>query len=66
MYSRFEDERKKVIDKPQPDSWEDFERDMNTGINKFIPEGVKDGLASNKRMNDRYIQNTGVCNAGSK
>jgi hypothetical protein len=65
MYN-FEDERKKVIDKPQPESWEDFEHDMSTGINKFEPEGVNDGLVSNKRMNDRYIPNSGGCNVRSK
>lgn len=65
MYN-FEDERKKVIDKPQPDTWEDYERDMSTGINKFEPEGVKDGLVSNKRMSDRYIPNSRGCHVRSK
>ncbi|WP_020409808.1 hypothetical protein [Hahella ganghwensis] len=53
----FEDERKHSKERAEPDSWEDWEHDRTTGINKFKPEGVKDGLARNKRLNDRYIPN---------
>lgn len=57
----FEDERKKEIDRNEPENWQDYEKDRTTGINKFEPEGVMDGVVSNKRMNDRYIPNKRGC-----
>ena len=48
----------KVLERPQPESFEAWEQDRTRGVNAEPTEGFRDGVKSVKRMHpDHYIPN---------
>ncbi len=61
MYGRFDDKRERELERSRSDSWDEWEKDRNSGINNHEPLGVKDGVVMNKRINERHIPNKRGC-----